>query len=55
LTTAAGNLVVAVVARLNVFSVVASLLIYTALVSLAGVGLGLVGRRHVDTEFFREG
>lgn len=55
LTTAAGNLVVAVVARLNVFSGAASFLFYAALVSLAGVGLGLVGRRHVNTEFFREG
>jgi POT family proton-dependent oligopeptide transporter len=44
LTTAAGNLVVAVVARVNVFSGVGSFLFYAALVTLAGVGLGLVAR-----------
>ncbi len=48
-------LTIGVVARLNVFSGAASFLFYAALVSLAGVGLGLVGRRHVNTEFFREG
>jgi POT family proton-dependent oligopeptide transporter len=55
LTTAAGNFVVAVVARLNVFSGAASFLFYAALVSLAGVGIGLVGRKHVSSDFFREG
>ena len=55
LTTAAGNFVVAVVARLNVFSGAASFLFYAALVSLAGVGIGLVGRKHVSSDFFRDG
>ena len=54
LTTAAGNLVVAVVAGLNVFSGAASFLFYATLVSLAGVGLAFAGRRHVGVEYFRE-
>jgi POT family proton-dependent oligopeptide transporter len=54
LTTAAGNLVVAVVAGLNVFSGAASFLFYATLVSLAGVGLAFAGRRHVSAEYFRE-
>jgi POT family proton-dependent oligopeptide transporter len=54
LTITAGNLVVAVVTRLNVFSGAASFLFYAALVSLAGVGLALVARKHVNVEFFRE-
>jgi proton-dependent oligopeptide transporter, POT family len=54
LTTAAANLVVAIVARLNVFSGAASFLFYAALVTAAGVGLFLVARRHVSREFYRE-
>jgi POT family proton-dependent oligopeptide transporter len=55
LAVSAGNLIVALVARLNVFSGAASFLFYAALVTAAGVGLALVGRRHVDREFLREG
>jgi proton-dependent oligopeptide transporter, POT family len=55
LTTAVGNLVVALLAaKLNVFSGAGAFLFYAALVSLAGLGLGLVARRHVTTDFFRE-
>ena len=55
LTIAVGNLVVALLAaRLNVFSGASSFLFYAALVSVAGLGLGLVARRHVSSEFFRE-
>jgi POT family proton-dependent oligopeptide transporter len=53
LTVSAGNLVVAIVARLNVFSGAASFLFYAALVSAAGIGLGLVSRRFVSREVFR--
>jgi POT family proton-dependent oligopeptide transporter len=55
LAVAAGNLVVAVVTRLNVFHGAQSFLFYAAIVTLAGVGLGLVSRRHVSSEFFRAG
>jgi POT family proton-dependent oligopeptide transporter len=55
LAVAGGNLVVAVVTRLNVFHGAESFLFYAAIVSLAGVGLGLVARRHVSSEFFRAG
>jgi POT family proton-dependent oligopeptide transporter len=54
LTIALGNLLVVIVARLNVFSGAASFLFYAALVALAGVGLSLVGRRYVNVEFFRD-
>jgi POT family proton-dependent oligopeptide transporter len=53
LAMSAGNLVVALVGRLNVFSGAGSFLFYAALVTAAGIGLGLVGRRHVNREFFR--
>jgi proton-dependent oligopeptide transporter, POT family len=54
LTVSAANLVVALVAALNVFSGAGSFLFYAVLVSLAGVGLGLVARKHVAVEFFRK-
>jgi POT family proton-dependent oligopeptide transporter len=53
LTTFAGNLVVAVMAKLNVFTGAASFLFYAAMVTAAGVGLALVARRHVDHAYFR--
>jgi proton-dependent oligopeptide transporter, POT family len=49
-----GNLLVVIVAALNVFAGPASFLFYAALVALAGVGMALVARRHVNIEFFRE-
>jgi proton-dependent oligopeptide transporter, POT family len=56
LTTAVGNLVVALLAsKLNVFSGAGAFMFYAILVSLAGVGLALVARRHVNADFFREG
>ena len=55
LMVSAGNLVVAIVARLNVFSGAASFLFYAALVSAAGVGLALVSRGYVSREVFRDG
>ncbi len=56
LTTAAGNLVVAIVSKANVFegSPVRSLLFYAALVSLAGVAMGLIARRTVTVDYFRK-
>jgi POT family proton-dependent oligopeptide transporter len=54
LANAVGNLIVVVVAGLNVFTGAASFLFYAALVALAGVGMSLVARRHVNVEFFRE-
>jgi proton-dependent oligopeptide transporter, POT family len=51
---AVGNLIVVIVAGLNVYSGAASFLFYAALVSLAGIGMALVARRHVNVEFFRE-
>lgn len=53
LCVAAGNLVVVILARVNVFQGASSFLFYAAMVSLAGIGLALVARRHVDREFFR--
>jgi hypothetical protein len=41
-------------AKLNVFTGAGAFLFYAALVSLAGLGLGLVARRHVTTDFIRE-
>lgn len=49
-----GNLLVVIVAAMNVFAGAASFLFYAALVALAGVGMALVARRHVNVEFFRE-
>jgi POT family proton-dependent oligopeptide transporter len=54
LTVSAGNLVVAVVAKINVFTGAQSLLFYAMLVTLAGVGLGLVSRGYVFRQYFRE-
>jgi POT family proton-dependent oligopeptide transporter len=54
LTVFAGNLVVVIVNRLNVFTGAASFLFYAALITAAGIGLGLVSRRHITREFFRE-
>jgi proton-dependent oligopeptide transporter, POT family len=51
---AVGNLIVVIVAAMNVYAGAASFLFYAALVSLAGVGMALVARRHVNVEFFRE-
>ena len=53
-TTMVGNFVVAVVARLNVFTGAGSFLFYAALVTAAGIGLALVASRHVDRQYFRE-
>jgi POT family proton-dependent oligopeptide transporter len=55
LCVSAGNLVVALVAKINVFSGVGSFLFYAALVCIAGVGLGLVGRNYQGREYFRDG
>ena len=49
-----GNLIVVVVAGLNIFTGAASFLFYAALVGMAGVGMALVARRHLNVEFFRE-
>jgi POT family proton-dependent oligopeptide transporter len=54
LANAVGNLIVVIVAALNVYKGAASFLFYAALVSLAGVGMALVARRHVNVEFFRD-
>jgi POT family proton-dependent oligopeptide transporter len=54
LTNAVGNLIVVIVAAINVFQGPASFLFYAALVAIAGVGMALVARRHVNVEFFRE-
>lgn len=53
LANAIGNLIVVIVAKMNVFTGAASFLFYAALVVLAGVGMALVARRHVNFEFFR--
>jgi POT family proton-dependent oligopeptide transporter len=53
LTTFAGNLVVAVLARLKLFSGTSALLFYAAVVAAAGIGLALVARHHVDRPYFR--
>jgi POT family proton-dependent oligopeptide transporter len=45
LTVFAGNLIVAVVTRLNVFTGVASFLFYASLITVAGVGLAVVAQR----------
>jgi POT family proton-dependent oligopeptide transporter len=55
LTTFAGNLVVAVLARLKLFTGTSALLFYAALVAAAAVGLALVARHHVDRTYFRQG
>ena len=52
LATAVGNLIVVIVAGMNVFTGAASFLFYAALVALAGVGMAFVARRHVNVEFF---
>ena len=54
LTTAVANLVVAVVTRLNVFTGAASFMFYATLVTIAGIALALVARRHVTRDYFRE-
>jgi POT family proton-dependent oligopeptide transporter len=54
LANALGNLLVIIVARLNVFSGAPSFLFYATLVALAGVGMALVSRRHVTVDFFRD-
>ena len=54
LANAVGNLIVVIVASLNVFTGAASFLFYAALVALAGLGMALVARRHQNIEFFRE-
>jgi POT family proton-dependent oligopeptide transporter len=55
LATAAGNLVVAILAKLDLFAGEPAklLLFYAALVSVAGVALGLVARRYVVVDHFR--
>ncbi len=53
LANSLGNLLVIVVAALNMFAGAASFLFYAFLVILAGVGMTFVARRHVDVEFFR--
>jgi POT family proton-dependent oligopeptide transporter len=50
---AIGNLIVVIVAKMNIFTGAPSFLFYAALVGLAGVGMALVARRHVNFEFFR--
>jgi POT family proton-dependent oligopeptide transporter len=54
LTTFAGNFVVALMAKLNVFTGTSSFLFYAAMVGAAGVGLALVARHHVDRTYFRQ-
>jgi POT family proton-dependent oligopeptide transporter len=54
LANSVGNLLVVMVAGMNVFTGPASFLFYAALVGLAGVGMALVARKHVNVEFFRE-
>jgi POT family proton-dependent oligopeptide transporter len=54
LAISVGNLIVVVVASMNVFKGPASFLFYAGLVSLAGLGMALIARRHVNVEFFRE-
>lgn len=54
LTVAAGNLVVAVVAKLNIFRGASSFMFYATLITLAGIALGLIGRKHVAVEFYRK-
>ncbi len=54
LAVAAGNLVVAVVSRLNIFIGASSFLFYAGLVSLAGLALGLIARDYREVEFFRQ-
>ncbi|HMJ53361.1 MAG TPA: MFS transporter [Polyangiaceae bacterium] len=54
LANSIGNLLVIIVAGLNVFTGAASFLFYAALVGLSGIGMLLVARRHVNVEFFRE-
>ena len=49
-----GNLIVVIVAALNVYTGAASFLFYAALVALSGVGMTFIARRHVNVEFFRE-
>ncbi|MBK6692156.1 MAG: POT family MFS transporter [Myxococcales bacterium] len=54
LTVAIGNLVVAVVAKLNVFSGAASFLFYAALISFAGIFLGFAAKKYVTVDYYRE-
>jgi POT family proton-dependent oligopeptide transporter len=54
LTVSLGNLLVVIVAGLNMFAGAASFLFYAALVALAGVGMTFLARRYVNVEFFRD-
>jgi POT family proton-dependent oligopeptide transporter len=58
LAVSAGNLVVALLARINVLSgpgsEVGSFLFYAALVCAAGIGMGLVSRGYVGRAYFRQ-
>jgi proton-dependent oligopeptide transporter, POT family len=54
LTVFAGNGVVVLVTRLNVFTGAASFLFYAALIGVAGVAMGLVARGYVSRDYFRE-
>jgi POT family proton-dependent oligopeptide transporter len=54
LAVAAGNLVVAVISRFNIFTGAASFLFYAFLVSAAGLALALIARGYREVEFFRE-
>jgi POT family proton-dependent oligopeptide transporter len=54
-TNAIGNLVVAIVAKLNVFTGAASFLFYAALISVAGIALGFTARSYVVVDYYRGG
>lgn len=53
LAVAAGNLIVAIISRLNVFHGSASFLFYAGLVFLAGIALGIISKTYVPMDFFR--
>ncbi len=53
LAVAAGNFVVAIISRLNIFTGPSSFLFYAGLVGLAGLALGLIARGYREVEFFR--
>jgi len=54
-TNAIGNLVVAIVAKLNVFTGAASFLFYAALITVAGIALGFTARSYVVVDYYRGG
>jgi proton-dependent oligopeptide transporter, POT family len=54
LTVALGNFIVAIVARLNVFTGAGSFFFYAALITLAGIGFAVVARGYQNREFLRE-